>query len=466
MAVTPLENFPQPSWPRWVAPGVGVAGSTDREYTVPVRWVRSSHTSTASRPIFGGTVHLRDAMIDNEGNVFGDGLIAYPPDPTGVFTNPEAGMVRVAFRGSRIVEFSSCPARRDPITGYLTAEPVGVRVEIPDDLARILARAIRATPRLSPFTFALDEEGMMYADSGHEASRQGLSDWRGSVSYADTGFRVELSAALRSVLPIPVHRPVDDPWPADADVTSRVSVEFWLDAMTAVVRFGGISKALSERPEPVPSRFVRTSLDAMRLDTAPLGFNGAFSGVTADSKWVSIYNSAHTDVQSSLYIDAPSVLHRYECGLMTPSNRFPRIMFNGIDLDMVGANMMWTRNFGLTLTSNDPGSIRWDWGSPDGLGASSRFQEASLDFELTIDGLVFSYSALPIKSWSEAQADSLRAQGVPSAIVRDIQSRLDRSGQRPYAARLVVGTITIPWEVLILRSMWFGRHREGLLKEG
>lgn len=410
-------------------------------------------------------MHLRDAMIDNEGNVFGDGLIAYPPDPTGVFTSPKAGMVRVTFRGSRIVEFSACRAHRDPITGYLTAEPVRVRVQIPDDLARILARAIRATPRLSPFTFALDEEGMMYADSGHEAFRQGLSDWRGSVSYADTGFRVKLSAALRSVLPVPVHRPVDDPWPADADPTSRVSVEFWLDAMTAVVRFGGISNALSEKREPLPSRVVRTSLDAMRLDAAPLGFNGAFWGITADNKWVSIYNSAHTDVQSSLYIDTPSVEHRYECGLMTPSNRFPRIMFNGIDLDMVGANMRSTRNFGLTLTSNDPGSIHWDSWSTDGPGASSGLLWASLEFELTIDGLVFSYSALPIKSWSEAQADSLRAQGVPSAVVRDIQSRSDYSSHRLNEAWLV-GTITIPWEVLILRSMWFGRHREALLEEG
>jgi hypothetical protein len=377
-------------------------------------------------------MQLRNAMIDADGNIYGQGRITFPPSParlfrTPSFRTPEADLVQVKIASSRSLSFTSTRAIRDPVTGYLTPDITGPRMFIPQGLGSLLIMALAKSYPANPITFALDAAGQLSTVSEANQIRQGLSDWRGSVTYAEGALTVHMSAALRSLPPIYSWDELEDPWPVDDKVPGRVDVEFELDAITAVARFGGYWKALSQEREREPSSVVRTSVDAMRLESAPIGFNQRIYGLTKDDLHVGMYEAVHWN---SLSLSAPSAESRFTSGFIAGYNHpFPRITFEGVNLDVVVGSMWATRNFGLTITSGRVGYIEWSGGGSDGPGRTSKLLEASLNFELTIDGLVLSYSALPESS----------ARGA------------------------LLGEVTIPWEVLIVRSPLFVRHREQLL---
>ncbi|POH67806.1 MULTISPECIES: hypothetical protein [Cryobacterium] len=372
-------------------------------------------------------------MIDADGNVYGQGRITFPPSParlfrTPSFRTPEADLVQVTITSSRSLSFTSSRAIRDPVTGYLTTDITGPRIFIPQGLGSLLITALAQSYPANPITFALDAAGQLSTVSEANRVRQGLSDWRGSVTYAEGALTLHVSAALRSLPPIYSFDELEDPWPVDDTVPGRVDVEFEMDAITSVARFGGYWKALSQEREREPSSVVRTSVDAMRLESAPFGFHQRIYGLTKDDLYVGIYEVA--DLWNSLSLSAPSAEPRFASGLIVGYNHpFPRITFEGVNLDVVVGSMWATRNFGLTLTSGRIGYIEWSGGGSDGPGSTSKLLEASLNFELTMDGLVLSYSALPESS----------ARGA------------------------LIGEITIPWEVLTIRSPLFVRHREKLL---
>ena len=378
-------------------------------------------------------MHLRNAMIDGNGNVYGEGRITFPPSPSRLFRRPsfrppEADLVQVKIVSSRSLSFTSSRAIRDPGTGYLTPDITGPRVFIPQGLGSLLIMALAKSYPANPITFALDAAGQLSTVSEANPIRQGLSDWRGSVTYAEGALRVHISAALRSLPPIYSFDELEDPWPVDDKVPGRVDVELELDPITSFARFGGYWKALSQEREREPSSVVRTSVDDMRLESAPLGFHQRIYGLTKDELYVGIHEVV--EQWNSLSLSAPSAESRFTSGLIAGySHPFPRITFEGVNLDVVVGGMWATRNFGMALTSGRIGYIEWSGGSPDGPGSTSKLLEASLNFELTKDGLELSYSALPESSGRGA----------------------------------LLGEITIPWEVLIIRSPLFLRHREKLL---
>ena len=367
-------------------------------------------------------------MIDADGNIYGEGRIIYPPSPDGSFSTPVGDLVQVKIAFSRsLLSFTSSRAIRDPDTGYLTPDLTGPRIVVPQGLESLLIMALAQSYPANPITFALDAAGQLSTASEANRIRQGLSDWRGSVTYAEGALTVHISAALRSLPPIYSFDKLEDPWLVDDEVPGRVDVEFELDAITSVARFGSYWKALSQELEREPSSVVRTSVDAMRLESAPIGDLRRIYGVTKDDLYVGIYEVVEPWYSLTLY--APRAQSRFTSGLMIEDSRFPRITFEGVNLDVVVGSMWATRNFGLTIASGQIGCIEWSGGGSDGPGSTSKLLEASLYFELTMDGLVLSYSALPESS----------ARGA------------------------LLGEITIPWEVLIIRSPLFVRHREKLL---
>jgi hypothetical protein len=373
-------------------------------------------------------MHLRNAMIDADGNIYGEGRITFPPSPDGSFSTTGADLVQVKIASQRSLSFTSSRAIRDPVTGYLTPDITGPRISIPQGLGSLLSMALAQSYPANPITFALDAAGQLSTASEANRIRQGLSDWRGSVTYAEGALTVHVSAALRSLPPIYSFDEFEDPWLVVDEVPGRVDVEFELDAITSVARFGGYWKVFPEEREPEPSSVVRTSVDAMRLESAPIGFHHRIYGVTKDDLYVGIYEVA--ELWNSLTLSAPSAESRFTSGLIVGYNHpFPRITFEGVNLGIVAGSMWATRNFGLTLTSGKIGYIEWSGGGSDGPGSRSKLLEASLNFELTIDGLVLSYSALPESSSRGA----------------------------------LLGEVTIPWEALIIRSPLFVRHREMLM---
>jgi hypothetical protein len=375
----------------------------------------------------GGTMHLRDAMIDAEGNIYGEGRITFPPDPAGVFSAPQGGLVQVNTAGRGSLRFMASHETRETTTGYLRPDTTGPQISLPQGLASLLSEALALSPPANPITFALDSAGRLSTISETDPIRQGLSDWRGSVTYADDALTVRVSAALRSLPTIRSWDELEDPWRADGEEPDRIDVEFRLDAITSVARFGGYWKALAEEREREQVPFVRTSLDAMSLASSPIGFNREIYGVTEDGLYAGIHEVV--GLWNSLTLSAPSAASRFTNGLVVGDNRFPRITFEGVNLDVVVGGMWATRTFGLTITSGKIGRIEWSGGGSDGPGRTSNLLEARLEFELGMEGLTFSYSTTP---------DSTARQGLS-------------------------GEIVIPWELLVIRSPLFTRHREKLL---
>jgi len=89
---------------------------------------------------------------------------------------------------------------------------------------------------------------------------------------------------------------------------------------------------------------------------------------------------------------------------------------------------MWsTRSFALRLTGGNVGSVQYTSDSADGPGDRRHLSGADLSFELTERGLEFTYTAQP--------------EG---------------------AAGAMAGRVTLPWEVISVRSPLFVRHSTSL----
>jgi hypothetical protein len=112
--------------------------------------------------------------------------------------------------------------------------------------------------------------------------------------------------------------------------------------------------------------------------------------------------------------------------LVEADNSWPRITFQGIDLGVVASSMWSNRSFALRLTGRNVGSVQYTSDSADGPGERSQLLDASLQFDLTEHGLEFDYTA------------------------------------QPDGAGAIAGSVTLPWEVLSIRSPLFVRHSASL----
>lgn len=392
-------------------------------------------------------MHLRDALIDADGNPYARGSIRLPPDPRGVFRQPSAKFIRIG--GSQSGNpgyFTSCNTVRDPISGYLAGESFGVSFDLPLGVSATLGKAL-ARGAFNPVTFALDEASYLRSGPEENAGHQGLSDWRGRVRQVDDDIVVSLSAALRT---LPVKHSFGakavDAWPMKKGIPQRIEIEFRVNEITRVVSFGAFAKSLSDVDTGAPTPVIRTSLNAMRLTETPLGMVTSKYAITDDGQWVSVYETSGAFRKMS--IDAPGTQPRHRSGLWTSDNRFPRIEFAGIDLDVVAQNMWSQRKFRMAVSDCKAGHVEYASSGYEGPKPHSDILQTILEFELTLDGLVFIYSAQAEKTYREA--------------LQDASPGSERVA--PTEDHWLRGKITFPWEILILRSPLFVRHKKSLLE--
>lgn len=368
-------------------------------------------------------VHLRDAMVDARGDLYAVGRIEFPPDPGGLLRPMQAGLVRIRFADSGAMEVTASHAGRDPHSGYLAAEREGPTLHVPSAIGTLVADVLRFGHHRNPVEFELDLAGALSLDTDGVLTRQGVSRWRGRIRPIEGDMvAVELSAVLSSLPDDALDRLGAQPWPRDPSAP-RVEASFTMDAVTRVVGLGAHSNELPDLPW-APGDVDTGTLGSMRLESTPIGSVGQMWGRSDDGRAVEVYQSRRPLLQLTLHAPVPA--RRTAAGLMVYEGAFPRVTFVGIDLDVVARAMWSTRAFGVTLTGGEVGSLEL-FGGREAFDAHRRLTEAHLDFELTTAGLHLSYTA-------------------------------DVDGGEGLA-----GAVTLPWEVLVLKSRLFVRHQDALI---
>jgi len=375
-----------------------------------------------------GSMHLRDAMLDDSGNAYAVGHISFPDSVGGEFRAVSAPLVKLRFDAQGGLSLSPSNAQRNPKNHYLSDDEIPLRVSLPLAVANFLSEILRQIRERTPTSFSIDAQGGLATGRAESTLRQGLTRWEGTVTVlADDVVRVELSAALRSDPKPEWQKTQTDFWGVGDDEPPRLTASFEIDVVTRVVRVGGYSTLLPQLPRSRRETVVPSTLRSMNLETTPIAFHDQLYGITDDGQLVSFYEAFGKF--RYLSIDAPGPDVRLANGFVEMSNRFPRIRFTGIDLDVVSKAMWRKLRFEVELTDGEAGEVQYSAGAPDYHPEIRTVTRASLEFELTDSGLVFNYSV------------------------------------KPEGAALLSGKITIPWEVLIVRSPLFGNHRHTLLKK-
>lgn len=370
-------------------------------------------------------MHLHDALIDQQGCAYAVGEIDLPAPSGGDYPVVSAPLVRIRSEAGGL-SLAAAWAFRDKDSGYLdgaTHSPVIFPNRMVSD---ILKDALRFGAKRAP-TFSIEADGSLRDPSGTKII-QYLSDWRGSAeSLGEDSVRIELSAALRPSPSAYTAPTIPQLWNEGGDLSQRLRVVFSMDAATRAVSLGTYSRALPTLPVAVAAPLSRSTVDKMSLKSTPLGTNGTYYGVTEDGRSVEIYEGGSA-LRNTFVIHDPRPARRTSSGFLANDTVFPRIWFEGVDLDSAARSLRPGRNFTIAISGN-AGTVDYTGGGSDGPGESKNLRESRCEFELTHDGLVMTYEAQP------EDAEALR------------------------------GRFTLPWELLILRSPLFVRHQDELRRK-
>lgn len=224
----------------------------------------------------GGTVHLRDAMIGTEGQVYGRGRLSFPGMDQ---ITAEATTIRVSGDESSAQFFTAASVDRDQQSGYLSAGGEGATVHLPVGVGNLIGHVLRYA-RSAPLSLAVDAPGGVRLPG--VGSEYGVSDWRIEVTAVaddaavDPGVvRIDLSAALRPHLADSGTR---SEWPSDV-ADSRLSLKCSLDPATRALAYGSFSSTLySDAPGEAPSRSNQSTAASIRLAATPVGAGGGLFG--------------------------------------------------------------------------------------------------------------------------------------------------------------------------------------------
>src|ERR1700761_7726534 len=94
-------------------------------------------------------MHMRDALVDTEGQVVAHGQIAFPCDDAGLFPLPDHRFIRVSVveRGLRL---AAATAERDPRTNFLLTQEFAPVICLGDSQTRLIVQALRVFPGEKP----------------------------------------------------------------------------------------------------------------------------------------------------------------------------------------------------------------------------------------------------------------------------------------------------------------------------
>lgn len=366
-------------------------------------------------------MHLSAAKIDLDGCVVAEGDITFPSDQKQIFVAAQTNTVRLRAVDGGWTELQACTALRDPQSGFLRCEGRGPFVQMPHPFGHAVFEALRRPPRRAS-VLQCDIDGFLTLRVNEQKSySQRLTDWSMEIDQLGSEeLFFTATAKLRAKRPDEVYvwEKYENYWQEDTSAET-LSLQFKVDPISRVAAFGGYSNAIGERGDRTITKARASALNDVRLSDAPVGFNNTVFGVDRRGQWVRFYETSKQSEQgrfASMSFEQPVCAKRYESGLMESGDySWPRVTFRGLDLGLVRASMIGTTRFSLLLPKGFSGQLYW--GGPDG-HRNEKPMEARLSFELTMRGLEIGYEAL---------FDPSPREGA------------------------LVGELTLPWEVLILR---------------
>lgn len=368
-------------------------------------------------------MHLRDAMIGTEGQVYGRGRLSFPGMDR---ITSEATTIEVSGDESAAQFFTAASADRDQQSGYLTSDGEGATLRLPVGVGSLIGNVLHSA-RSAPLSLSVDAPGGVRLPGG--GSEYGVSDWRIEVTAladdaaVDPGVvRIDLSAALR---PHPADSGPRSEWPSDV-ADSRLFLECSLDPATRALAYDSFSSTLySDAPREAPSRSNQSTAASIRLAATPVGPNGDLFAWTDDGRLAKV-----SYFLSFFGFCAPFRETRSSMGFVEGHDDPVRVSLRGVNLEMVRDLLTRSRQTVVELISDDVGHVQYARDNADWFGESDRVVQAHLAFELRDEGLRLEYTIYP------------REHGPLS------------------------GAITLPWEILILRR-WTGSYaRSRVLAEG
>lgn len=376
-------------------------------------------------------LHLRNAKVDEDGDIYATGRMTLPPDPGGLFPLVASDQLKLHAEHPAWLTLTPSVVERDETTRFLSSTAAGPALQLPPLIGRLINEALKWGAK-NPVHVTLDDGGVLRAKGeDYKNANQHLSDWRIEICEVESVLTVRLSAALRAVQPAePRHtfeHTREDFWPGDEP--PRLSVELSVDPLTQAARYGKYSKLLTSDTHPEPTRSPRTHLGALRLEHAPIGvFLHTIYGVSDEGYWEAFFASENT-----ILFHGGGFPKRRLDGLMADwGNIWPRYWFWGVDMETVEKLTKSSPSVTITLSDGWFGEVEFS-GGPE--PTKARMVKGELSFEVTLDGLVVSYRAL--------FSDPYRV--------------------KPPEPEWHGGKLTLPWEVLILRYPHFLRHRKKIL---
>ncbi len=185
-------------------------------------------------------MHVRDALITTEGAFLARGAVSFEPDPAGYFTCPPHDYLILDLAGPLNGRIIPATAIRDPVTGYMRAQPVGGRFSLPAVLDRELRRALMRHVSPPAVVRADHEQGSLesVADplGGGRSQKLGRCVLETAVAPAWVEFTV--TAELRAALPDPDwDRSTRNYWGVQGPL-ARLSASFRVDAPTSWIAYG------------------------------------------------------------------------------------------------------------------------------------------------------------------------------------------------------------------------------------
>lgn len=357
---------------------------------------------------------LADATVALDGAIVATGTIDYPRDPAGEFPAPLAGQVHLS-RGPGLV-LRPCRAPRDPASGFRRVDQVGAVLGIPAELAVPIARALEFGVE-QPISIHLPYQAgqLNSSDGGPRRASQPLSDWRMTLTGRGGDVTVRLSAALRATMPL-------KEWVVDTrdwwrDEGARIDAVFTVDAATRIACFGSYIAELEETVAGDPAVAQATRWPALRLAAAPVGTFVAY-GTGARGEWVSIYTTDRT-----IALSGDCEQQRLPSGFVTRGQcGQPRLWLNGVTLDAIADAIGPDRSHAtVTLSDGWFGTVEpWRDREPP-WPPTERIVAARFDNALTLAGLTITYR-----------------------LTTEIEGRMG-------AGRTIEGSVTLSWELLLLR---------------
>jgi len=387
-------------------------------------------------------MHLRDTSIDIDGHILADGRLSYPPDDQGFFPPSRSGQFRIS-ASDTLIRIAAAIAQRDPDSHFFVSKEVGAVVVIPEALSLLIRRALAARcPPSQQAQLAPGLGGSLWSSNDEPlkakiSNKQGLSDWLLSMQEIDGALSIRLSAALVDKRPTGWRSPPAKFWTCRGGESPRMELELQIDQVTRAACFGRSLGDPSKHESGTEISVNMTTITSLRLDSAVVARSYKQFGYTPAGRWVGLYESP---IGLSIDLEPNHYLKRRPDGFVV-SDWFctTTINFIGLNLTVFSHILGNTRSATMEFRDGRFGRVTQHRSFYEGRDPYPQQHICEMIFQLRLvdHGLELAYQAL-VNDW-------------------DLSTK-------PYKPDWLKETITLPWELLILRHPYFLRRR-WLLRE-